>query len=183
MNAPKAISHQMQQHLDKELHPGESIIWSQQPSSSLMVFKSSIFFMLSILSSGLSFVSSKDSILLTFIFTVWGFPFFLGGVFFALLPAWTYWEALRTVYAITDQRAILIISPWRRTIYSFVGEHLVEIQCFENKTGSGDIIFHREKCKGTRSRTYFQAVGFLGIKNVREVEDSLRQLYANKQAA
>ncbi len=99
-----------------------------------------------------------------------------------LSPLWAYWKALRTVYAVTDQRAILIVAPRRRTTHSFVGQHLIDIHRVEDETGRGDIVFHREARSGKRGDSYYD-VGFLGIERVREVEDSLRELYAKTHTA
>jgi len=108
--------------------------------------------------------------------------FIIVGACLLLSPVWAYWRALRTVYVITDQRAILIVAPWRRTVHSFVGQHLIDIHRVEDDGGRGDIVFHREARSGKRGDSYYD-IGFLGIERVREVEDSLRKLYAKTHAA
>jgi len=70
----------------------------------------------------------------------------------------------RTLYVITDRRAILIQMLFRRRIQSFTGEQLIRAVRFEDKHGGGDIIFERN-------------VGFIGLKDIRAVATLLRQTY------
>jgi hypothetical protein len=81
---------------------------------------------------------------------------------FMLLIIWRLYR--RTLYAITDRRAIVIHAFWRRRIQSFTGEQLIRAVRIEDKHGSGDILFERH-------------IGFRGLKNTRAVAKLLRQTY------
>jgi hypothetical protein len=184
----------MQRLLERELHSGERVIWSQQPRPTALARKSSTTFLFGIpffafavfwtigASGGLGFTKTKNGSFPSWFPILWGSMFIIVGACLLLSPVWAYWRALRTVYAITDQRAILIVAPWRHTIHSFVGQHLVDIHRVEDDNGRGDIVFHREARSGKRGDSYYD-VGFLGIERVREVEDSLRELCAKTHAA
>ncbi len=96
-----------------------------------------------------------------------------------LSPFWTFWKALRTIYAVTDQRCIMIEAPWRRTIHSHLagrglGE-IVELHRIEDSHGRGDLVFHKQAIPGRRGVRYHDH-GFIGITGVREVEYKVRLL-------
>lgn len=185
----------MQTLLQRELRSGERVVWSQQPRPAALARKSSGTFLFGIpffafavfwtfaASGGFSSSHTRKDSSPPWFPLLWGGMFILVGACMLLSPLWAYWQAVRTVYAITDQRAILIVAPWRRrTIHSFVGRHLVDIHRVENAGGRGDIVFHREAQSGKPGDSYHD-VAFLGIERVREVEDSLRELYAKTHSA
>lgn len=70
----------------------------------------------------------------------------------------------RTIYAITDRRAIIIHALLRRRIQSFTGEQLIRAVRIEDKRGNGDVFFERY-------------IGFYGVKDVRAIGKLLRQVY------
>ena len=188
------ISHHMHRVLESELNSGERVVWSQQPRPAALARKSSTTFLFGIpffafavfwtigASGGLGLTKAKSDSFPAWFPILWGSMFIIVGACLLLSPAWAYWKALRTVYAITDQRAILIVAPWRRTIHSFVGQHLVDIHRVEDDRGRGDIVFHRQARSGNRADYYYDT-GFLGVERVREAEDMLRELYAKTRTA
>jgi len=184
----------MQRLLERELRPGERVVWSQQPRPSTLARKSSTTFLFGIpffafavfwtygASGGFESSRTHKASWPPWFPLLWGGMFIVIGAGLLLSPLWAYWKALRTVYAITDQRGILIAAPWRRTMHSFVGQHLVDIHRVEDDSGRGDIVFHRQARSGKRGDYYYDT-GFLGIEGVREAEDLLRELYAKTQTA
>jgi hypothetical protein len=90
--------------------------------------------------------------------------------------------ALRTVYALTDRRAIV----WRARavrreieVRSFQSAELGEITRVERADGTGDLVF-RELVSTTYDsdgdrRTTRTRLGFIGVDRVRELEDLLRK--------
>nr|MCX6903471.1 hypothetical protein [Verrucomicrobiota bacterium] len=104
------------------------------------------------------------------------------GVGLLLSPLWAYWKASRTVYAITDQRCIIIAASRRRTIYSYLaarnGGEIVDLHRIEDTRGRGDLVFHRQAVSGKRG-IYYYNVGFVGIQDVREAEVRVRDLLAS----
>ncbi|HEY4416992.1 MAG TPA: hypothetical protein VGO57_14980 [Verrucomicrobiae bacterium] len=109
--------------------------------------------------------------------------FALVGLGLLLSPLWAYWEAMRTVYAITDRRALIIAAPWRRRIRAYFpggsGGDVVDLHRVEDNQGRGDIVFHKRALSGKRG-VYYESVGFIGIGNVREVEGMVRRLLDKK---
>ncbi len=180
----------MQRLLEAELWQGERVVWSQQPRPAEMSRKSVGLFLVGVFLCSLALLFSMGNNAYRpgtrNYFSL--FPDVLGTVVVlvagaALLsPVWANWKARQTVYAITDQRALLIAAPWRRTIYSFVGQHLVDIHRVEDGRGRGDIVFQRQAVSGRRGDSYYD-VGFFGIEGVREVENRLRVLYAKTTAS
>ena len=181
----------MQQLLESELRSGERVLWSQQPRPAALAQKSSTTFLFGIpffafavfwtigASSGEGFSRARSESFPSWFPILWGSMFIIAGACLLLSPVWAYWRALRTVYAITDQRAILIAAPWRRTTHSFVGQHLVDTHRVEDARGGGDIVFHRAARSGKR-RDHYYDTGFLGIERVREAEDLLREISAKR---
>ena len=109
-------------------------------------------------------------------------PFFivLGAMFLAaaarmfLAPLLAWWKARRTLYAVTDRRAVLLEATVRHTrIQSFSGDALIGAIRRESSDGIGDLIFEREASRGSKGRTMYRDVGFHKIKDVRFVHDLL----------
>jgi hypothetical protein len=189
MAGAPAISSRMEKILEAELRSGEHVAWCQQPNPDALARKSLSTFLLGIPFTGFALfwiyaasggsdhsTSQKGSWPLWFPL-LWGGMFVVFGLRFLLSPLTAYWKALRTVYAITDQRAMIITAPfWKRTVFTFFYQQLVETHRVENEKGCGDIIFHRQVEPGRR-RNYYYDQGFLGINNVRETENKLRELY------
>ena len=184
----------MQRVLECELRSAERLTWSQQPRPSAMARKSALTFVFGIpffafavfwtygASGGFESSRTRSASWPPWFPLLWGGMFIVVGACLLLSPLWAYWKALRTVYAITDQRAIIIAAPWRREVHSFVGQHLADIHRVEDDCGRGDIVFHRQARSG-KGGDYYYDTGFLGISRVREVEDMLRELYAKTHTA
>lgn len=186
-----SISDPMQRVLANELRQGEVLFWREQPRPGALARRSSTTFLFGIpffafavfwtIAASGGFSKVKSGSFPSWFPVLWGSMFIIAGAAMLLSPAWAYLKALRTVYAITDQRAILIVATLRRTVHSFVGQHLVDIHRVENDAGHGDIIFHRQARSGKRGDYYYD-VGFFGIDRVREVEEALRELHEATRA-
>jgi hypothetical protein len=181
--------------LERELAPGERVIWKATPLPSARIRASWSKFLF-----GIPFFAFS-------VFWTWGatggfgkprpptnsspqwFPFLWGSMFMVvgasmlLTPLWYWWVARRTVYAITDRRAILIEVKLRRSIQSFMGERLVSVIRNEDSRGRGDIIFEREATKGSKGRTIYRDVGFFGLSDAKAVEQILHDVYAKDRPA
>ena len=100
-----------------------------------------------------------------------------------MAPLWAWWVARRTIYAVTDRRAVIIEASFHRTVYSFADERLTDFARRESWRGRGDIIFEQRVTKGLKGRTTIQEVGFFGLLDVREVEQLLRSTRTNSSRA
>jgi hypothetical protein len=188
-----AIQPRMKELLEAELQPGEKLVWCQQPGSLAFVRESLVMFFFGIPFFSLPAVmlynlaylqwhESSWSVLLLLLSFV-GF-FAAIGLVMMLSPAWAWWTAVRTVYAITNRRGIAIEAPRRCKVQShLVGAEsadIIDLYRIEDKRGRGDLVFHRRAVSGKRGVRYYD-VGFKGVQNVREVERLVRELMAGKR--
>jgi hypothetical protein len=102
----------------------------------------------------------------------WLFLIFLALPFYYFArPVADYLSAERTVYVVTDRRA-LIIRPrlGGKTVQSY--NRIGQIERRERGGGSGDLLFASEtEARGRAAhRVRTRKIGFIGIANVREVE-------------
>jgi hypothetical protein len=98
----------------------------------------------------------------------------LFGAGMLLSPLWSWWLAHRTLYAITDTRALLIEAPWRHRIQSFKGDRLKELVRVDESFGRGHIIFERLPVRDWMARTKVREIGFFGLDDVKHIEQLLR---------
>ena len=139
------------------------------------------------------------------VFALFGIPFVLIGVGMLTSPWWIKrrleWAARRTVYVITDRRAILFdggygglpevavgmpglggLAGKAHQIRSFGPGQLRDLQQIQREDGSGDIIFQSTAFPDGRGRVQFSRGGFFSIPDVREVERMLRELAARGES-
>ncbi len=110
------------------------------------------------------------------LFALFGIPFVLVGAGMLFSPIFFYRSALRTVYAITDRRAIVIEGNWTQQIQSYLPSQLGSFQRQQRSDGSGSIIFREEVSYGHKGQRRTKQYGFFEIPNVREVERMLQEL-------
>jgi len=106
-------------------------------------------------------------------FALFGLPFLLIGLAILTSPLWTYLGAQRTVYAVTEHRALIISGLGTRGVQSFTHADIGDLERFERADGSGDLYF---AARGyvTRGVARMQRLGFIGIPEVRTVEQLIR---------
>ncbi|MDB5387120.1 MAG: hypothetical protein JWM11_2766 [Planctomycetaceae bacterium] len=109
------------------------------------------------------------------LFPLFGIPFFLIGIGLLSAPLWAYRSSLKTVYAITDRRAITVEGGMSYTIRSYRPEKLTEIFRREHQDGTGDIIITRIAWKNSEDKQ-MQELGFLRIRDAKNVEAMLNTL-------
>ena len=181
--------------LDRELAPGERIIWQARPAPSnrmraclgnflfgIPLFAFAVIWTLGA-SGGFASERSSSRSWPPWFPVLWGGMFILLSACMLLSPLWAWWVARHTVYAITDRRAILIEAPFRRTIQSFTGERLTTVVRTEDSRGRGDLVFEREASKGSKGRTVYRDIGFFGLTDAKAVEQILQTTYANTRNA
>ena len=109
-------------------------------------------------------------------FPLFGVPFVLIGFGLLSSPYWARRSAQRSVYVLTDRRAIIIRGSWRGnvSVRSFERERLTDLQRKQNTDGSGDLIFTRDVRRDSDGDRHSTDVGFLAIRDVKNVEDIVR---------
>ena len=180
------IPSRLQELLARELERGERVAWQARPRplpralASWGTFVFGIpFFAFSVFwtwgaTGGFNDRRTGDHAAFSTFALLWGSMFVVGGASMLLSPLWAWWVARRTLYAVTDRRAIHIQVPLRRAIIqSFAGERLAAVVRREGPNGAGDLIFEREASKGSKGRTVYRDVGFFGLEDARGVQQLL----------
>lgn len=110
------------------------------------------------------------------LFPLFGVPFVLIGLGMLSSPIWAFKKAFRTVYVITDRRAITIEGIWSTTIRSYPPDKLQDIYRKEKRDGSGDVIITRRAWRDSDGDRRSEELGFLRIRNPKEVEQMLKTM-------
>lgn len=139
--------------LQRELDPGERLLWAGSPKQGI-VFRASDLFMIpfSLLWGGFAIFwevmvlqipksSGADSI----IFPIFGIPFVLFGLYL-IFGRFIYDSKLRekTFYGLTDQRAVIISGMFRKGVKSLNLKTMTDVSLTESAGGYGTIIFRQE---------------------------------------
>jgi hypothetical protein len=112
------------------------------------------------------------------LFPLFGVPFVLVGLGLFASPLWVLRSARRTVYLVTDQRAVVLSAGWRGSVSarSFEPEKLCDLRRTQRADGSGDLVFGEDVRSGSKGGTRTVPYGFLAVRNVREAEEYVRAL-------
>ena len=110
-----------------------------------------------------------------------GVPFVVGGLALASAPWWWPNVTRRTIYAISDQRLLLIRDFSKRRVASYGPEDIDVVERREHRDGSGDVIFRREETQKLKHhhdphgkrRVGMREIGFFGVPEVRRVEEAI----------
>lgn len=111
-------------------------------------------------------------------FPLFGVPFVLIGLGMLSSPYWARRAARRSIYVLTDRRAIIIRGSWRGsvTVRSFERERLTDLQRKQHADGAGDLIFTQDIRSVSDGGRQMTPVGFLAVHDVKNVEDAVRAL-------
>jgi len=112
------------------------------------------------------------------LFPLFGLPFVLVGFGMLSTPYWLRRKAQRTVYVITDRRAVILDGGWWRsiTVRSFSPDRLKDLRRVQRPDGSGDLLFERTWRTDSEGSRQFTDHGFLGVRDVKMVERLIKQL-------
>ncbi|GAB4150416.1 MAG: hypothetical protein Tsb009_25240 [Planctomycetaceae bacterium] len=190
------LSFNMQDRIDSELESGETVVWAGQPLPGQFARRAipvalfgipftafSIFWIVTAaVGIGEGFQQGDDFVPKIFAcFPLFGVPFLLVGLGLVSAPYWAARRARKTLYALTNRRAIIWEAGWWKsvTIRSFRGDDLKKMIRKERSDGTGDLIFedmtqliqaHSDGVHLARHQ-----VGFLGVENVRELERLVKE--------
>ena len=115
MYPQQVISRELQARVKRELEPGESIAWMEQPVPRFFTISSITMILCAIpwtafsifwICSAAGFKMPNFSRGGFSLFPLFGLPFVLIGLGMFSSPFWAYRRALKTVYVITNRRAI-----------------------------------------------------------------------------
>lgn len=167
-----------------ELESGEQVLWVGQPR--VLPFVRRLF-----LSSVFAIPFTAIGLLLVLAAAnaeggqfwpplVFGLLLLAPGLYHLSSPLWTIRKAHRTLYVVTERRAIVFTGTFSRMVLWFGPEQLTQLLRKEKGDGSGDILFLGSRTAsgdGSR-RTSSIDSALYGIENVREVEGVLREIAA-----
>ena len=108
------------------------------------------------------------------LFPIFGAPFLLIGLGMLTSPLWAWLAAGRTQYALTSKRALIVSNLLSLSVRSFTYYEMGEVQRVERAGGEGDLFFAQHAVVSRRGATVLKRVGFLGIPDVRSVEQMIR---------
>jgi hypothetical protein len=111
-------------------------------------------------------------------FPLFGIPFVLIGFGMLSSPLWAYRKALKTVYAITNRRAIAIEGGWTTTVRSFRPDQLKTVYRKERRNGIGDVILGQRVWTDSDNDRRSVDVGFMNVRDAKRVERLVQELAA-----
>lgn len=188
MNQTGVIPRELDDKVKRELESGERILWMEQPIPRYFTAMSTGAFLFAIpwtafavfWMCGASGFKMPDFSKGGFsFFPLFGLPFFLIGIGMLSSPLWSYRKAFKTVYVITDRRAITFDAGWTTTIRSYPPDRLQNIHRKEKRDGSGDVVLGQRVWSGSEGGQQSQDLGFLNIRDPKTVEQMLRKLAAH----
>jgi hypothetical protein len=89
-------------------------------------------------------------------------------------------KAFRTVYLITDKRAISIESGWFTTIRNYTPAQLKDLYRKERGDCTGDVVITTRLRRGSEGSSWTEEIGFMNVRHPREVGRLLQQLAHTK---
>jgi hypothetical protein len=111
---------------------------------------------------------------------VMGFPFFVVGLINLLRPLWVYRRGLRTAYAVTTERVLIINGNTSKSVRSLGPADIYDADYRERRDGSGDVMIRTEFSVRTRNDLARRRNWFFGVPNVREVAREVAAVMARQ---
>lgn len=173
--------------IEGELQPGETIAWTGRPKPRAFTLQTIPLFLFAIPWTGFAIFWVAMALRATgkhggsgpgLFFPLFGVPFVLVGIGMLSSPLWMKRLARRTIYLITDRRAIVFQRGFSVTTRSYSPEQLQSLTKRVRPDGSGDIIFAATfpMVIGQSSNPALIQNGFYSVANFREVERLLLKL-------
>jgi hypothetical protein len=194
-----SVSDHLRITIERELRPGETLVWVGQPDPALFsreVARACLFqFVLIVLFVPVSVfvisrISGPGTVVICVILLACGII-----VYFLIAAPWRYPQRIQqTIYAITDQRALVhqgigwsllwleALPNLYSTLWTFDARQIRARRRIQRYDGRTDLVFsgesHAHMTGKGQIRDWVQ-VGFLGLKNVVEVDGLLEDHFAN----
>ena len=112
-------------------------------------------------------------------FPLLGLPFILFGLWMVLSPLFNFLKARKTVYFVTDQRAVALTGGRWKRVKSYTANDIKMIERVEKKGGGGHLYFAVKTWQTSKGKTEHKS-GFLGLKDVQVVETHIRKLMSKR---
>ncbi len=115
------------------------------------------------------------------VFCVFSLPFLAIGGYLASASIWMPRRIRRTIYALTDRRAVVFEPNWFAkgyTVRSYTRDGLGRMYRVDRGNDAGDLVFEEFYTRGTDGQGFSTATrnqrGFLAVDRVRDVEELVR---------
>jgi hypothetical protein len=178
------------------LEPGETLVWAGRPAPAILDGKLAFALVFGAFAAvfggimlGFSVIRILDydtaARLQGWIFVVQGLLFILMGITFGMGAIGPALAASRTVYAITDKRALIASGFLRRRLTSFAPEDIEELLRLDRDEGYGHLIFAKRRKNlllQDKDRSRYVGIGFFRVHDVAKVEAELLKLRACSDA-
>jgi uncharacterized membrane protein len=172
--------------LAPELLPGEQLVWHDQPVPRMIFrreiggvvfgviwFAASLVSAVSQLGGLLQSQDLESTVILVGFLLMTTAVGLLPGLLFLASPYWSWRNAKRTYYALTNQRAIIFLGCWWKTtkVYAYVPAQLAHLRRVQFADGTGHLFFDPPPAAVSRHGDSQTPVilGFIGVRNVKEV--------------
>lgn len=185
MSLERPISRELEAKIDRELEAGERVVWKGKPIPRFFTPSSTGAFLFALPWTAFAIVwmlgaaefkmpdfnEGKD------LFPLFGVPFLLIGLGMLSSPFWAYWRSLKTVYVITEKRALTFDGGvFTTTIRSYAPHKLQDLFRREKSNGTGDVLIDRRDWRDTDGDQQTEELGFLRLENPKEIEALLKEL-------
>jgi Bacterial PH domain len=118
------------------------------------------------------------------LFPLFGIPFLFVGLGIILAPLWVFLKGASTVYAVTNQRVMIITGGNSRSVKSFTPADIVSVEHRERPDGSGDIvILTTGTIRANNNLVSPVKVALFGVQNVKQVAQQVMTLHTQRPAA
>ena len=186
------IPAELRERTERALESGEKILWIQMPVARAFDPRSKRLFLFGLLWLAFAFFWMINGSLETwrlgrielfqFFFPMMGAPFVLVGLWLLSSPFLALRKALRTVYVITDRRAITLVAGATLAVRSYSPSNLSRLTRKQDKDGVGDVIFSRRSWVDSIGHCHCEHMGFLQVREPGKVEEMLRKLAESASA-
>jgi Bacterial PH domain len=118
------------------------------------------------------------------LFPLFGIPFLFVGLGIILAPLWVFLKGASTVYAVTNQRVMIITGGNSRSVKSITPADIVSVEHRERPDGSGDIvILTTGTIRANNNLVSPVKVALFGVQNVKQVAQQVMTLHTQRPAA
>lgn len=178
--------------LEQELGQGERVVWSAQPVAARFARGSIVLVLFGVVFTGFSafwivmaLTIAVKATKFALLFPLFGVPFVAVGIGMLTSPIWMRKAAERTLYAITDRRALIVRRSvfGRTTVNTFEPSRLTSTEHAHNPDGSGDIIFDSTSWMDSDGDRRHRRIGFIAVPDIRQVIPLIQNLAQQGNAA
>jgi len=179
------IPRELEEKVKRELESGEHVVWMEQPIPRYFTAMSTSAFLFAIpwTAFAIFWICGASGFKLPdfskggfSFFPLFGVPFVLIGLAMLSTPLWAYRKSFKTVYVITDRRAITFDGGWTTTIRSYPPDRLQNIHRKEKRDGTGDVVLGQQIWSGSEGGQQSMDLGFLNIRDPKTVETMVKKL-------